>query len=176
MPPCRQCSSSRPVGSSVYKLKPESPVFLMPVSWLRRHWNSSTVVEASKLTTSDYRFSSRDDSHQCYKGFLDFDFFLLQLWMTYINIGRGYKAATGSELTSLSKMHFKLQKMHFKTETGFKAVCIMWNYILFSAKKLLPFCYFLWTKCRVSPVNTTLYCSSLCHWLIAVHLKPRARR
>lgn len=53
MPPCRQCSSSRPVGSSLYKLNPERPGFLMPVSWLRRHWNSSTVVEASKLTTCE---------------------------------------------------------------------------------------------------------------------------
>lgn len=25
----------------------------MPASWLRRHWNSSTVVEASKLTTCE---------------------------------------------------------------------------------------------------------------------------
>lgn len=59
MPPCRQCSSSRPVGSSVYKLKPDSPVFLMPVSWLRRHWNSSTVVDASKLTTYGNAFKCR---------------------------------------------------------------------------------------------------------------------
>lgn len=58
MPPCRQCSSSRPVGSSVYKLKPDSPVFLMLVSWLRRHWNSSTVVEASKLTTCGKRIKN----------------------------------------------------------------------------------------------------------------------
>lgn len=47
--PSRQCSSSWPLGSSVYRLKPD--VFLMAVSWLRRHWNSSTVVAASKLTT-----------------------------------------------------------------------------------------------------------------------------
>lgn len=65
MLPCRQCSSSRPVGSSVYKLKPDSPVFLMPVSWLRRHWNSSTVVEASKLTTCGrIQHDSDDDDHE----------------------------------------------------------------------------------------------------------------
>lgn len=51
MAPCRQCSRSRPVGSSVYRLKPDWAAFLTPESWFSRHWNSSTVVEASKLIT-----------------------------------------------------------------------------------------------------------------------------
>lgn len=49
--PWRQCSRCCPVGSSVYRLNPDSPVFLVPASWFRPHWNSSTVVAASKLTT-----------------------------------------------------------------------------------------------------------------------------
>lgn len=64
MPPCTQCSSSRPEGSSVYRAKPDSPVFLMPVSRLRRHWNSSTVVDASKLTTCQQTVQSRKQTHR----------------------------------------------------------------------------------------------------------------
>ena len=49
--PCRQCSRSRPEGSSVKRAKPEWDDVLMPASWFSRWRNSSTVDEPSKPTT-----------------------------------------------------------------------------------------------------------------------------